>query len=566
MNGYGATDPAAKTIPLKNNNKMKYRPNDSGKNCLICHSEKKYYNFLIDQYRVEECAHCGMMRLNPQPSDAALANIYNENYFLTVSEDTNDLHAITLKSATAKRYLDLLHSYVKKPLAGELLEIGCGQGDFLLKAFEHGLNVTGIEFSEYAVQIAAKKLGSKAEIIHGEITQLLNKDKRFDFIVFADVLEHVRNPREFLKQTHSLLKEEGIIVAIVPSIDSFSARVMTKKWVEFKIEHLWYFSKKTLGWLCYSENFSELKIKKAKKTLSFDYITKHFERYPIQPLTKILQLLRKLTPEYIRRKPINVSAGGIIAFARKTASKSRKKLSVIMAVYNEEKTVQQTIDSVLAKSSSQFEIQLIIIESNSTDNSKTIVKQYEKNPRVSIIWQDKPYGKGYAIRAGLEKAEGDYILIQDADNEYDIEDYDILIDPLITGETAFVLGARHGGKIWKMRTFSNQYLTGHLLNLGHYCFAFLLNTFFGLRLKDPFTMYKVFRKDCLRDIQFECDRFDFDLELLIKLVCKGYKPIEIPVNYQSRSFKEGKKIRLFRDPLTWVKVIFKLRFKMKNYT
>jgi len=80
-------------------------------------------------------------------------------------------------------------------------------------------------------------------------------------------------------------------------------------------------------------------------------------------------------------------------------------------------------------------------------------------------------------------------------------------------------------------------------------------------LKDPFTMYKVFRRDCLDGLTFECNRFDFDWELLIKLVRKGHRPIEIPISYKSRSFKEGKKITMFRDPLTWLWALVKYRLK-----
>ncbi|HSW71121.1 MAG TPA: glycosyltransferase family 2 protein, partial [Gammaproteobacteria bacterium] len=105
------------------------------------------------------------------------------------------------------------------------------------------------------------------------------------------------------------------------------------------------------------------------------------------------------------------------------------------------------------------------------------------------------------------------------------------------------------------------HLTGHFLNFGHWCFTALINILYGLRLKDPFTMYKVFRADCLHGLKFKCNRFDFDCELLIKLVKNGYRPIEIPVNYRSRSFKEGKKVRVFRDPLTWLKTIIMNRFQ-----
>jgi hypothetical protein len=89
----------------------------------------------------------------------------------------------------------------------------------------------------------------------------------------------------------------------------------------------------------------------------------------------------------------------------------------------------------------------------------------------------------------------------------------------------------------------------------------MINASLGVWLSDPFTMYKVFRRDCIAGLRLECDRFDFDWELLIKLVRRGYRPIEIPVSYHSRSFKEGKKVSLFRDPLTWMRALAKYRFQ-----
>ena len=167
----------------------------------------------------------------------------------------------------------------------------------------------------------------------------------------------------------------------------------------------------------------------------------------------------------------------------------------------------------------------------------------------------------HAVRAGLARATGDYVLIQDADMEYDLEDYDALLEPLISGREAFTLGARHGGAAWKMRQFTGQPLLSLLLNAGHWFFTTMVNVLFLQRLKDPFTMFKVFRRDCIYGLNFKCNRFDFDYELLIKLLRKGYKPLELPVNYRSRSFEEGKKVSMVSDPLSWIKACFKLRFE-----
>jgi glycosyltransferase involved in cell wall biosynthesis len=180
---------------------------------------------------------------------------------------------------------------------------------------------------------------------------------------------------------------------------------------------------------------------------------------------------------------------------------------------------------------------------------------------VKLILEEQPRGKGFAVRTGLKAATGDYVLIQDADLEYDLEDYDGLLEPLVAGRTAFALGSRHGGRnVWKMRQFTGQHGLSLFVNLGHRFFATLINVLFFQRLRDPFTMFKVFRRDCLYALEFECDRFDFDFELLIKLIRKGFHPIELPVNYRSRSFKEGKKVRMFRDPLTWLRTLAWLRF------
>ena len=206
-----------------------------------------------------------------------------------------------------------------------------------------------------------------------------------------------------------------------------------------------------------------------------------------------------------------------------------------------------------------MDIDLVVVESNSTDGTRDLVAKYATHPRVTVVWEDRPSGKGHAVRAGLERAHGDYVLIQDADLEYDLEDYEALLEPLLGGRAAFVLGARHGGVAWKMRQFTGQPLLSALMNTAHRFFTFLVNALYGARMRDPFTMYKVFRRDCLCGLRFECDRFDFDFELVIKFLQKGYKPLEIPVNYRSRSFAEGKKVSFLRDPLTWLRALAKFR-------
>jgi glycosyltransferase involved in cell wall biosynthesis len=229
-----------------------------------------------------------------------------------------------------------------------------------------------------------------------------------------------------------------------------------------------------------------------------------------------------------------------------------RTLSVIVPAYNEAATAREALDAIVAKAIPGWDIEVIIIESNSTDGTRDIALAHRDNPRVRIILEDRPGGKGRAVRRGLEAARGDVILIQDADLEYDLDDYEVLLAPIAAGRQAFVLGSRHGRGGLAMRKFSGEPIRGFALNAAHWVFTLMINVSLGIWLRDPFTMYKVFRRDCIEGLHFKCDRFDFDWELLIKLVRKGYRPIEIPISYRSRSFKEGKKIRIIRDPLTWM--------------
>jgi glycosyltransferase involved in cell wall biosynthesis len=235
-------------------------------------------------------------------------------------------------------------------------------------------------------------------------------------------------------------------------------------------------------------------------------------------------------------------------------------LTVVVPVFNEGNTARETLDALLAKQIPGVRFEIIIVESNSTDGSRDIVLGYKADPRVKIILEDTPRGKGHAVRAGLACATGDIILIQDADLEYDLDDYEELLIPIITGRQTFVLGSRHGPGGWAIRKFDDQPLHALVMNLAHWTFTLMINIALGIWLNDPFTMYKVFRRDCLDGLTFESNRFDFDWELLMKLVRKGHRPIEIPISYKSRSFKEGKKISMIRDPLTWLRAVVKYRF------
>ena len=244
--------------------------------------------------------------------------------------------------------------------------------------------------------------------------------------------------------------------------------------------------------------------------------------------------------------------------ARARVRRPRPLVSVIVPVHNEHRTVARLLETLTAKELTGADKEIIVVESNSNDGSRVDVLRFAGTPGVQIVLQDRPLGKGSAVRQGLRHARGDIILIQDADLEYEIDDYDSVIEPVRTFQCAVVLGSRHSGN-GKIRVFADQWLLGLVFNSGHVILTGLFNLLYRQALKDPWTMYKVFRSDCLHNLKFECNRFNFDVELLAKLIRKGHTPLEVPVNYRSRSFKEGKKIRVISDPWTWVWACLKYR-------
>jgi 2-polyprenyl-3-methyl-5-hydroxy-6-metoxy-1,4-benzoquinol methylase len=540
--------------------------------CPLCDSHGLVYQFTNGPTPIVRCDGCGLLMRNPQPSDAELAAIYSDTYFIgsapsdaggRFEDDVN-----TLKRATAAGYLDRIEAYCgwtpETRRGKRLVEIGSGLGNFLIEARARGYDITGVEFSPASVLRANRALGTPV-VVQGTAESACPEGP-FDVCVLADVVEHTRDPRGAVARAWELLAPGGTLFVAIPSLDSWSARLMRGNWMEFKAEHLFYFDSRTIESLIVRGGFEQVRIAKGRKTLSPDYVIAHFDRFPVPLVTRVGRLVRSVTPSILLRRHVDIVASGVEVLARRSQAgplaRRQARLSVVMPVYNERATFPDIIRQLLAKEIPGVDIEVIVVESRSTDGTREEVRKIEGHPRVVVMYEDRPRGKGHAVRAGLAKATGDFVLIQDADLEYDLNDYEPLLEPLRTGRAAFVLGARHGldGKSWKMRHFTDQVLLGQVMDLGHLFFTALFNVVYGQRLRDPFTMYKVFRRDCLHGLTLESNRFDFDWELVGKLARAGYTPLEIPVNYSSRSFAAGKKVSLWRDPPTYFRACFKYRF------
>ena len=229
------------------------------------------------------------------------------------------------------------------------------------------------------------------------------------------------------------------------------------------------------------------------------------------------------------------------------------KLSIIIPVFNEKDTILKLLKKV---GSVILQKEIIIVDDGSFDGTKEILKTEAvyrmldtSQNQIKIVCHEKNMGKGMAIRTGLKHVTGDIVIIQDADLEYDPEDYVKLIDPILQKKADIVYGSRILGK--NKKSYWSFYLGGRVL-------SFFTNLLYGSHITDEPTCYKVFRSDVINSTRLVCKRFEFCPEITAKLLKKGHKIYEVPIHYYPRSISNGKKIR-FRDAIEAFWVLIKYR-------
>lgn len=224
------------------------------------------------------------------------------------------------------------------------------------------------------------------------------------------------------------------------------------------------------------------------------------------------------------------------------------KLSVVIPVYNEKRTLSELICRVEAV---KLEKEIIIVDDASTDGTRDLLKKYEGQERFKVIYQSKNAGKGSALRAGFDKAEGEIIIVQDGDLEYNPQEYPLLIEPILDGRADVVYGSRFLGGTHRVFFFWHY--------VGNKVLTTLSNMCTNLCLTDMETGYKVFRRTVLDSFILKCDRFGFEPEFTSKVARHAFRIYEVPISYSGRGYEEGKKIN-WKDGVAALWFIFRFRF------
>jgi glycosyltransferase involved in cell wall biosynthesis len=222
------------------------------------------------------------------------------------------------------------------------------------------------------------------------------------------------------------------------------------------------------------------------------------------------------------------------------------KLSVVIPVYNEKDTIKVILDKVLAV---PIVSEVVLVDDFSKDGSREILQSI-KIPNVKVVFHEKNKGKGAALRSGFEKVTGDIVVVQDADLEYDPNEFLKLIKPIEEGRADVVYGSRFSGTTEKM-TFAHW--------LGNKVLTVTTNLLYGTKLTDMETCYKMIKTPIIRSMKLRANRFDFEPEITAKILKSKKRIIEIPITYQGRDWSEGKKIT-WRDGISALWSLIKYRF------
>jgi glycosyltransferase involved in cell wall biosynthesis len=224
------------------------------------------------------------------------------------------------------------------------------------------------------------------------------------------------------------------------------------------------------------------------------------------------------------------------------------RLSVVIPIFNERESIQEIVRRVQATSLAD---EIVLVDDGSVDGTREILAGMDGSGNVHVLLHEKNQGKGAAVRTGINAAQGEIMLIQDADLEYDPRDYPALLKPLEEGIADVVYGSRFLGGPRRATMFWHM--------VANYLLTFMTNILYDTILTDMETGYKVFRRKVVEDMPIHARRFDFEPEFTAKVLKRHYRIYEVPISFNPRDYSQGKKIKL-KDAFEAIWTLFKYRF------
>lgn len=429
-------------------------------------------------------------------------------------------------------YNKWLFSFFRPHLKGRILEAGAGTGTFSEYFSKSSSDFTAVDYNKEYINLLKKKYNAGfGDIQKGEF---FFKNKKFDTIVTLNVVEHIKDDITALKNFYELLNEGGKLLILVPAhkfaysdIDKnlghyrrySTVDLSTKlKKAGFAVKESRYLNLLGLvGWFLSGKVFGKSQLETGQLSI-FETISK-----PLLFLEKIVKM------------PVGLSV--YIIAEKKSKIKKYKSVSVIIPAYNEEKTISEIIKKVKF-SKINLKKEIIVVNDNSTDKTKDIL---EKISGIKLINHEINLGKGEAIKTALKNATGEIVIIQDADLEYDPEDYSKLLIPILNRKTSIVYGTRL--RKLKLKLFGidktlhpENYIANKVLSM-------FTNLLFKTNITDMETCYKVFKRDLINPNILNSKMFEIEPELTALFAKQNERITEVDIKVKPRDYSDGKKIK-----------------------
>lgn len=517
---------------------VRSRANARFSSCPACRADAERYLFHERGARFVQCRSCDVVYVNPPAREV-------RNYFDIPSAGSptiEDREHVRKELDDVLRYATDVHRAHRGSTPTRVLVAG--------RMADHDSMASPAHID--AVRLTREK--TLALVHEADVSPIVEAmGDGVEMVVLNQLLEACPRASDVIAELAARLPSRTLLVVVYSNADSLPGRILRHNWRRFFDWKAVYFN---------SENLRSMHERAGLRLVGQSGLNTSYT------VTRALDLALPGTPvaSVARRvglgaATVRVPTGTYVSiFERAEESEESELLSVIVPVFNEADYLRAVLDELLGK---QFVIphEVIVVESNSTDGTREIAQTFDGRPGLQIIYEDRPRGKGAAVRRGLTAATGTIVLIQDADFEYDLDDYDALLEPIVQRRTSFVLGSRSLGlDDWKVRRFARSRVKALLMNVAQLLFARTFNALYQQRVTDVNTMFKVFRRECIEGVEFLATGFSFDIELACMLVKNGYSPMEVPVNYVARSFDEGKKINFVSEFFPSFLMFFKCRF------